>query len=357
MHQGSSKITAVNDGIIAPNVEHGGSKVGAGTDGIIAPNVEHGGSKVGAGTDGIIAPNVEHGGSKVGAGTDGIIAPTYRGKVRDIYDLGDRMLLVSSDRLSAFDVVFSDTIPEKGKILNTISAHWFSLLPEFPHHFISSDVSQFPAPFNSPRFANRSSLVKKTQRIDFECVVRGFLMGSGYKEYQHNQTLAGEKLPAGLARGTKLPEPQFTPAVKNDEGHDENIAFVEMKRRLPDLADALKRKSLHLYNFAFAALQKRGIYLLDTKFEFGVLNREILLIDEIFTPDSSRFVEIDAYDRAMAAGTEIPTMDKQIIRDFVESIGWRKQPPAPKLPVDVIEKTVAQYRKMQDTILKIGLEE
>jgi phosphoribosylaminoimidazole-succinocarboxamide synthase len=303
---------------------------------------------------------VQQGTSEVENGDGGMLtppaSPVYRGKVRDVYNLGDRMLLVSSDRLSAFDVVFPDTIPEKGKILNSISAHWFSLLPKFPHHFISADVTQFPAPFNTSQFANRSSLVKKTQRIDFECVVRGFLMGSGYKEYQSSQTLAGETLPAGLARGARLPEPQFTPAVKNDTGHDENISFFEMKRRLPEIADALRLKSLQLYNFAFDALQKRGIYLLDTKFEFGILNGELLLIDEIFTPDSSRFVEIEAYDRALAEGTEIPTMDKQIVRDFVESIGWNKQPPAPKLPTEVIEKTAAQYRKMQDTILRIGLE-
>ncbi len=320
--------------------------------------MEHGSSKVGAGTDGIGAPTVEHGSSKVGAGADGLLSdtpvPTYRGKVRDVYDLGERMLLVSSDRLSAFDVVFGDTIPEKGKILNSISAHWFSLLHDFPHHFISSDIAQFPAPFNTPDFGGRSSLVKKTQRVDFECVVRGFLMGSGYKEYQSAQTLAGERLPAGLARGARLPEPLFTPAVKNDTGHDENISFAEMRRRLPELADALKQKSLQLFTFAFNALQARGIYLLDTKFEFGLLNGEILLIDEIFTPDSSRFVEIEAYDRAMGEGAEIPTMDKQIIRDYVESIGWNKQAPAPKLPAEVIEKTVAQYRKMRDTILKIG---
>lgn len=296
---------------------------------------------------------MEHGGSKVGAGSHSIPPVTYRGKVRDVYDLGERMLLVSSDRLSAFDVVFGDTIPDKGKILNSISAHWFSLLGDIQHHFISAQTADLPAAFRAPQFEGRAALVKKTQRIDFECVVRGFLMGSGYKEYQAQQTLAGEKLPAGLARGAVLPEPRFTPAVKNDTGHDENISFAEMKARLPAYADELKAKSLSLFAFAFAALKERGIYLLDTKFEFGLLNNELLLIDEIFTPDSSRFVEIDAYNKALAAGSEIPTMDKQIVRDYVESIGWNKQPPAPKLPADVIQKTVAQYRKMQEMILSI----
>lgn len=321
--------------------------------------MEQGRSKVGAKGNSaaipvVVAPTMEHGRSKVGV-TDTTDLPqiTYRGKVRDVFDLGDQMLLVSSDRLSAFDVVFADTIPEKGKILNSISAHWFSLLTGFPHHFISDKTADLPPPFRNPNFEGRTALVKKTQRIDFECVVRGFLMGSGYKEYQVQQTLAGEKLPAGLARGAVLPEPRFTPAVKNDTGHDENISFAEMQARIPEHAEALKEKSLRLFAFAFEALKKRGIYLLDTKFEFGMLNGELLLIDEIFTPDSSRFVEIEAYDRALAAGNEIPTMDKQIIRDYVESLGWNKQPPAPRLPAEVIEKTVAQYRKMQQTILSI----
>jgi len=299
---------------------------------------------------------MEQGCSKVGAGTDGsdsIPPVTYKGKVRDVYDLGDQMLLVSSDRLSAFDVVFGDTIPEKGKILNSISAHWFSLLRDFPHHFISANLADLPPAFRTPAFDGRAALVKKTQRIDFECVVRGFLMGSGFKEYQASQTLAGEKLPAGLVRGAVLPEPRFTPAVKNDTGHDENISYAEMQSRLPQFAETLKQKSLWLFAFAFAALKDRGIYLLDTKFEFGVLNGELLLIDEIFTPDSSRFVEIEAYNKAISLGVEIPTMDKQIVRDYVESIGWNKQAPAPQLPADVIQKTVAQYRKMQDTILSI----
>jgi phosphoribosylaminoimidazole-succinocarboxamide synthase len=321
--------------------------------------MEHGGSKVGAGKDGIVAPTMEHEGSKVDAGNDGIhsIPPvTYRGKVRDVYDLGDQMLLVSSDRLSAFDVVFGDAIPEKGKILNSISAHWFSLLKDFPHHFISANLADLPTAFRSVAFEGRAALVKKTQRIDFECVVRGFLMGSGFKEYQVSQTLAGEKLPAGLVRGAVLPEPRFTPAVKNDTGHDENISYAEMQARLPQHAETLKQKSLQLFAFAFAALKDRGIYLLDTKFEFGLLHGELLLIDEIFTPDSSRFVEIEAYNKAMALGVEIPTMDKQIVRDYVESIGWNKQPPAPRLPAEVIQKTVAQYRKMQTTILSITSE-
>lgn len=279
--------------------------------------------------------------------------PTYRGKVRDVYDLGERLLLVSSDRLSAFDVVFGDTIPGKGKILNTISAHWFSLLKNIPNHFISAQSDVFPAGFQGAEFAGRSALVRKTQRIDFECVVRAFLMGSGYKEYAASGTLAGEKLPAGLAKGAILPQPVFTPAVKNDSGHDENISFAEMKARLPEYAETLKEKSLSLFAFAFDKLRAKGIYLLDTKFEFGILNGEITLIDEIFTPDSSRFVEIAEYEKAMREGKEIPTMDKQIVRDYVESIGWNKTAPAPRLPAEVIQKTVAQYKKMEEVILSL----
>lgn len=279
--------------------------------------------------------------------------PSYRGKVRDVYDLGEQMVLVSSDRLSAFDVVFGDTIPGKGKILNSISAHWFSLLKDIPNHFISAKADVLPVPFNSTEFAGRSALVRKTQRIDFECVVRAFLMGSGHKEYAASGTLAGEKLPAGLAKGAILPQPVFTPAVKNDSGHDENISFADMKARLPAYADILKEKSLALFGFAFDKLRAKGIYLLDTKFEFGILNGTITLIDEIFTPDSSRFVEIAEYDKAMRDGKEIPTMDKQIVRDYVESVGWNKVAPAPKLPAEVIEKTVAQYKKMEEVILSL----
>jgi phosphoribosylaminoimidazole-succinocarboxamide synthase len=279
--------------------------------------------------------------------------PTYRGKVRDVYDLGDRLLLVSSDRLSAFDVVFGDTIPDKGKILNRISAHWFSLLKHIPHHFISAKADEFPEVFQGAEFEGRSVLVRKTKRIDFECVVRAFLMGSGYKEYAASGTLAGVQLPPGLAKGAMLPEPVFTPAVKNDTGHDENIPFAEMQRRLPEYADRLRSESLSLFAMAFDALEKRGIYLLDTKFEFGILDGKITLIDEIFTPDSSRFVEIGEYEKAMREGKEIPTMDKQIIRDYVESIGWNKVAPAPKLPAAVIAQTVKQYRKMEEIILSI----
>jgi phosphoribosylaminoimidazole-succinocarboxamide synthase len=298
----------------------------------------------------------EHGGSIGSAGDKPgatVPEPTYRGKVRDVYDLGDRLLLVSSDRLSAFDVVFGDAIPGKGKMLNNISTHWFSLLPNIPNHFISARQDVFPAPFQSAEFAGRSVLVRKTQRIDFECVVRAFLMGSGYKEYTASGTLADEPLPPNLTKGAMLPQPVFTPAVKNDTGHDENISFTELKRRLPEYADTLREKSLALFQFAFDRLLEKGVYLLDTKFEFGILNGELMLIDEIFTPDSSRFVEIAEYETALRLGKEIPTMDKQIVRDYVENSGWNKIAPAPQLPADVIEKTVEQYKKMEEIILSI----
>ncbi len=282
-----------------------------------------------------------------------IPSPQYRGKVRDVYSIEDKMLLVSSDRLSAFDVVFGDLIPGKGKVLNRISAHWFSLLQKIPHHFLSAESKDFPAPFNAPEFEGRASLVKRTERIDFECVVRGFLMGSGYKEYEASQTLAGEKLSSGLSKGDKLTEPAFTPAVKNDTGHDENISYAAMLQRLPSWSPLLKESSLALFSLASKALETKGVYLLDTKFEFGLLEGELLLIDEILTPDSSRFVEIEAYEKALREKKEIPTMDKQIIRDYVESIGWNKRAPAPKLPDEIIRKTQAQYKKIEDIILSI----
>lgn len=287
------------------------------------------------------------------AATDFLPKPHYRGKVRDVYDLGDQLLLVSSDRLSAFDVVFEDVIPDKGKLLNAISAHWFSLLKNLPHHFVTADYREFPPPFNRPEFAERASLVKRTQRIDYECVVRAFLMGSGYKEYAAHGTLAGVQLPRGLKKGQMLPEPVFTPAVKNDIGHDENISYTELVARLPEFAAALRSRSLALFQFAFAALREKGIYLLDTKFEFGLRDGELLLIDEIFTPDSSRFVEIHDYERALRDNVEIPTLDKQVIRDYVEAIGWNKMPPAPRLPREVIEKTMERYRKMRDIVLSL----
>ncbi|MBV6493954.1 MAG: Phosphoribosylaminoimidazole-succinocarboxamide synthase [Turneriella sp.] len=285
--------------------------------------------------------------------SNAMLSPTYRGKVRDVYDLGDKLVLVSSDRLSAFDVVFNDTIPGKGKILNTISAHWFSLLKNIPNHFISTSPQDMPPQFSSKEFLERSILVRKTKRIDFECVVRAFLMGSAYKEYTANQTVAGERLPSKLPKGAKLPHPLFTPAVKNDTGHDENISFALMQSSIPQSADTLRDLSLKIFSFAANKLKEKGILLLDTKFEFGILDEKILLIDEVFTPDSSRFVEIEEYEKAMRDGGEIPTMDKQIIRDYVESIGWNKIAPAPRLPKEIIEKTVLQYKKIEKIILGI----
>lgn len=283
--------------------------------------------------------------------------PDYRGKVRDIYVLGDKLLLVSSDRFSAFDVVFNEPVPEKGILLNQISAHWFSLLPRGQHHFLTADYRDFPAPFNQEHFAGRSALVLRTERIPFECVVRGFLLGSGFREYRAQGTLAQQKLPPGLKKGERLAEPAFTPAIKNDSGHDENIAFSELQQRLPQWAEELRTRSIALYQKAFAVLEKKGIYLLDTKFEFGLREGRLLLIDEILTPDSSRFADADEYEAALRRGGDIPTLDKQIVRDYLEKIGWDKAPPPPALPQEITEKMRAAYCRIRDVVLSITPQE
>lgn len=281
--------------------------------------------------------------------------PDYRGKVRDVYDLGDKMLMVASDRFSAFDVVFPEIITDKGRILTEISAHWFSLL-QIPSHFISSDINDFPEPFLShPEiFSGRSMLVKRALRIDYECVVRATLMGSGYKEYRESGTLAGVKMPEGLVQGELLREPVFTPAVKNDEGHDENISFQEMESREgKDLAVRLRDKSLQIFNFASEKLAEQGIVLLDTKFEFGWIDGELVLIDEVLTPDSSRFSLKEEYDLALSRGEVPPSMDKQVVRDFLERSDWNKSPPPPELPQEIIDSLLDRYNQIKEKILCI----
>lgn len=284
--------------------------------------------------------------------------PDYRGKVRDLYDLGDRILLVSTDRLSAFDVVFPDPIPEKGIILNQVSSVWFQWLRRsglqqelnFKDHWISADRKDFPEPFaNEPELEGRSSLVKKTKRIDFECVVRGYIAGSGWKDYQNSGTICGISLPAGLRLGDKLPEPIFTPATKAEVGdHDENIGFEVMEKSLGDLAHRLREISIAIFQKASELMAAHGILLCDTKFEFGLLDDEIYLIDEMLTPDSSRYWDASLYE----PGKNQAGFDKQFIRDYVEQLGWNKQPPAPNLPEEVIRKTVELYREIQKRIQK-----
>lgn len=282
-------------------------------------------------------------------------SPFYRGKVRDLYEGGpDRMVLVATDRISAFDVVFPDPVPDKGKILTSVSTMWFkalrrSALPEsldFTDHLIASAVEEFPAELRYAAWKDRSVLVKKTKRIDFECVVRGYLAGSGWKEYLNNGQVCGVPLPAGLVQSDKLPRPIFTPATKAETGHDENVSFEFMKSALGPVADRLREISIAIFEFAAARMEKAGILLCDTKFEFGLDGDRIVLIDEILTPDSSRYWDAVTY----APGISPPGFDKQYVRDYVESIGWDKKPPAPVLPPEVIARTAGLYQEIERRI-------
>jgi phosphoribosylaminoimidazole-succinocarboxamide synthase len=270
--------------------------------------------------------------------------PVRRGKVRDVYDLGDSLLIVATDRISAFDCVMPNGIPEKGKILTALSLYWFELFSrEFPNHLLSADVKDYPAsvrPFTE-QLTGRSMHVKKAKVVPIECVARGYLAGSGWKEYQASRTVCGIKLPNGLRQCDKLPEPIFTPSTKEETGHDINIDIAEMSRRVgSDLANDLKRRTLSLYSKAADHASSRGVIIADTKFEFGSLpDGKIILIDEVLTPDSSRFWPADQY----APGKDQPSFDKQFVRNYLEKQTWNKQPPAPALPEDVVEGTRKRY--------------
>lgn len=273
------------------------------------------------------------------------ITPFARGKVREVYDLGDNLLLVASDRISAFDVVMNQPIPGKGIVLTTLSAFWFEATKELlPSHYVSIDPADFPAelrPF-SAMLEGRAMLVKRAKRIDIECVVRGYLAGSAWAEYRRDGAVAGVRLPEGLRESDRLEQPIFTPATKAESGHDVNISVDEMERLVgADLTETLVRKSIDLYTFAEQRARARGIILADTKFEFGILNGEVILIDEVFTPDSSRFWPADGY----APGGPQPSFDKQYLRDYLVSVGWNKEPPPPTLPAEVIAKTAEKYRE------------
>jgi phosphoribosylaminoimidazole-succinocarboxamide synthase len=271
------------------------------------------------------------------------IEPAARGKVRDIYDLGDKLLLVATDRLSAFDVVMANGIPDKGRVLTQISLFWFDLLKDIiPNHILSA--TQFPAPFDAyaSELAGRSMLVKKTKPLAIECVVRGYVSGSGWKDYRATGRICGIPLPAGLLESAKLPEPIFTPATKAATGHDENISFEQAAELVGrDLAERARKVSLEIYNRASAYAAPRGIILADTKFEFGLLGNELIWIDEALTPDSSRFWPAAQYQ----PGGPQSSFDKQFVRDYLERIRWPKTPPGPELPPDVVAATRAKYRE------------
>ena len=267
-----------------------------------------------------------------------------RGKVRDIYDLGDELLIAASDRISAFDVIMSNGIPYKGIVLTQISLFWFELLGgDVEHHLISSDVKSFPKPFcdYGDQLAGRSMLVKKTEVLPIECVVRGYLAGSGWKEYQQHGTICGHKLPAGLKQCQKLPEFIFTPATKAEMGeHDENISFEKCVDILgAEKAGYVRDKSIEIFEKAGKYAESKGIILADTKFEWGVADGKIILIDEILTPDSSRFWPADKYQ----AGRDQESFDKQFVRNYLESINFNKSGPGVELPDEIAEKTSGKY--------------
>lgn len=268
-----------------------------------------------------------------------------RGKVRDVYAAGDFLVIVASDRLSAFDYVLPTPIPDKGKVLTQLTLFWLELLRDIvPNHFVSADVADYPAQFRVYRdqLEGRSMLVRRAQMIDIECVARGYVSGSGWKDYKRDGAICGISLPAGLRESDKLPEPIFTPATKAQSGHDENISFEAAAGRIGnELADRLRRLTLQIYSRAAEYAATRGVIIADTKFEFGFIGDQLTLADEVLTPDSSRFWPRDSYH----PGGPQPSFDKQYVRDYLESIHWNKQPPAPPLPADVIRRTSDKYRE------------
>jgi phosphoribosylaminoimidazole-succinocarboxamide synthase len=266
-----------------------------------------------------------------------------RGKVRDIYDLGDKLLIVATDRISAFDYVLPNGIPYKGKVLNGLSAFWFDFTRKIaPNHMITTDISEFPEELRrfSGTLSGRAMLVKKAERVDIECVVRGYISGSAWREYRQDGTVCGMKLPEGLRESDKLPEPIFTPAIKAETGHDENIPISRMKELIgEDLTERIIEKSIEIYRMAAEYASSRGIIIADTKFEFGLLDGELILIDEMLTPDSSRFWDKSDYE----PGRSQRSFDKQYVRDYLESINWDKHPPVPQLPQEVVRNTSLKY--------------
>jgi phosphoribosylaminoimidazole-succinocarboxamide synthase len=266
------------------------------------------------------------------------------GKVREVFDLGDTLLFVATDRLSAFDVILPDPIPQKGAVLNQLSAFWFRKFTFVENHLITDDIEEFPAnlaPFRE-QLRGRCMIVRKTRPLPVECVVRGYLAGSGWKEYQQSGSISGVALPKGLQLASQLPEPIFTPSTKSEAGHDENIDWEKCCATLGrDVAGSVRQLSLKIYEAGRQHAANCGILVADTKFEFGLLGDELLLIDECLTPDSSRFWPADQY----VAGKSPPSFDKQFVRDYLETLDWNKTPPGPSLPADIIEKTAAKYRE------------
>jgi phosphoribosylaminoimidazole-succinocarboxamide synthase len=282
---------------------------------------------------------------------EGLAAPR-RGKVRDIYETEEHLLIIATDRVSAFDVVLHEGIPGKGRVLNQVSRFWFNYLSHIiPNHLISVNVDDFPAVCKPYRevLTGRAMLVKKAQPLPVECIVRGYLAGSGWQEYRATKSVCGVALPAGLRESERLPEPIFTPSTKAPEGqHDENISFAEVERLIGvNLAAQVRDVSLALYKAAHAYAEKKGFFLADTKFEFGMRDGQLLLIDEAFTPDSSRFWRAETYQ----PGSSQDSYDKQIIRNYLIELKWDRRPPAPHLPQEIIMQAAARYREIASHLI------
>jgi phosphoribosylaminoimidazole-succinocarboxamide synthase len=274
------------------------------------------------------------------------------GKVRELFAAGDDVLIVATDRISAFDCILPQGIPEKGRVLTELSAFWFHYFSDVPSHFLSVDPREFPDPFKefSELLAGRSMLVKQAEPLPVECVVRGYLAGSAWKEYHERGTVAGVSQPSGLQLASAFPQPLFTPARKADSGHDENLTWEQFEHSVgPNRAGRLKQLSISLYQRGTQHARRRGIIIADTKFEFGIRDGQILLIDECLTPDSSRFWPASSY----RPGVSPPSYDKQFVRDYLESIDWDKRDPAPMLPLEVIEKTAHKYREALENLTRL----
>ncbi len=268
--------------------------------------------------------------------------PVRRGKVRDVYDLGDKLLIVATDRISAFDVVMPNGIPYKGEVLTRLSAFWFETIVRTPHHLLEMVEDRAPTGFDRylPQLQGRAMLVRKTKVVPIECVVRGYLAGSGWKEYQQSRSVCGIRLPDGLKQCDRLPEPIFTPATKEESGHDENVSFERASELVGEaVMTRVRDASIDLYRRAAEYARQRGVIIADTKFEWGHHQGELILIDEVLTPDSSRFWPADDY----APGRDQASFDKQYVRNYLETLHWNKTPPGPVLPDDVVTKTSAKY--------------
>ncbi|GAK41700.1 phosphoribosylaminoimidazole-succinocarboxamide synthase [Paenibacillus sp. TCA20] len=275
----------------------------------------------------------------------------YKGKVRELYDLGEHFLIVVTDRISAFDYVLEPAVPEKGNVLNTVSAFWFDQTKEWmPNHVVHTNVEELgDIVLDKEALRDRIMVTKKAERIDIECVVRGYITGNGWRQYQSSGTVNGIKLPEGLRKNAKLDKPIFTPAAKNDVGHDEDISIEQMKSAVgEELALELEAKSLQLYEFARDYCEQRGIILADCKFEFGIVDGEVILIDEIFTPDASRFWAKEKY----ALDIEIDSMDKEPVRAYLASTDWDKNSQPEPLPEHVVEETSRRYKEIKDRLTR-----